>query len=248
MFISSRSLVVASAALFFVTLFGLTSPAMAEKCKTFTVSGNFTGTEGVRIHTSNGDEFTCNFTAGNAGHAAQEIVDAATPPFTASRVGTKVTICHPSRRPKVEKVNLTNKQLCSMDTGEPTALSTALVEVRGVATGGGFVGVSVEDLVAIIPTYAGQTAMQVVEEIQDTFDAQIPEGDTSYDFGLEYTAWEFYGEPIDSVDLGIESMGGRDVMTGTTVESTDQGINVYREECSTPTLETTWGQVKTLYR
>lgn len=224
----------------------------ANKYKTINLSGDWTGVEGCKVTVSNGDEFTCNFGTGNAGECAQELVDAANAdadPFTASRVGTKVTICYPDRTPKIEKVNVKNNQLCSVDAGSTEFLSTALIECRGVAIGGGLIEVEVEDLQVQILTNPGQSAYDIIEALHNAFDELVPGDDDSYAFGLEYTATGFNGPPVDSVDLGIYSMGPRNVQDGTFFRSSDPGIQLSRRACNaTPVEESTWGRIKAAYR
>lgn len=199
--------------------------AWANKYKVMNFGGSWNGSEGVKV-TAGNDSFTVNFdTAGSAAMCAQHFVDGVTDPFTATRIGTQVTLCHPSFTPKLQKVHISDVEQLTLK-GDAQLGSNVLLEVRGTAAGG-LIGFAVEDLVVLVQTRPGQTAEEVVDALAQVLDSLTPQDDLSYTYDVEFMVDDFDGPPIDSVDLGIDSLGDRDLNTIQYV-SNDPGLDISR--------------------
>ena len=215
----------------------LAPPALgAAKYKQIVFVHDWTGTgEEVKV-TAGGDTWTYTFTeAGTGLECAAAFAAAAPAPFSVDIANNNprgVRICHPTDRPSIEKKNLKNYRCYSFsyfNDPTPAFASTNLIEVRGKALGGGFVTLSVEDLFVIVPTLPGQTPQEIVDALVQELDAITPDDDPEYSFGTEFTVDFFGGGPLDSADLGIWSLGGRDLDT-TFFESADPGILMFQDE------------------
>jgi hypothetical protein len=232
--VSNLRLTLGSAGL--AVLLAVSAPALgANKYKQIIFINDWTGTgEEVKV-TAGGDTWTYPFTeAGTAAECAAAFAAAAPAPFTvqiASNNNRGVRICHPTDRPVVEKKQLKNYRCYSFsffNDPTPAFASTNLIEVRGQAVGGGFVSLAVEDLNVMVPTLPGQTAEEVANAVVQELDAITPDDDTAYTFGTEFTVANFGDGPLDSADIGIWSLGGRD-LSDTFFESTDPGILMSQE-------------------
>ena len=219
---------------FVLVLFLLTCIAtvsFSQKSRSVNARGDWSGLEGVEIKAGN-DKVTVNFNAGSAADCAQELVDGinGVNNFTASRVGTKVTITHPTNRPQICKVNISNRRLCAAaGTGSEFA-SENLIQIDGVAQGNGSLIIGSGTIKAFVQTMPGQTALEIAEILVQQIDDLTPD-DPFFDFGVEFSVEAFGQGPIASVDVGINDLGGIDLHQ-TFFESTDPGISMNQEPCS----------------
>lgn len=228
----------------FGVVLALAAPALAApKYKTVIFHGSWDDSGGLEV-TAGDDTYTVNFSGGTAAQCAQALVDGTTAPFTATRTGTEVRICHPDTTPKYRKVNISNTRVNSASyfgSVGATFGSTNLIETEGVAKGGN-VGLIIEDLTVVVPTFPGEHAEQVVDRLMQQLDNLVPDGDITYSFGTEFTAAGFGGPPLKSVDIGIWQLGPRNLMN-TQFFSNDPGLTMTQEPLgSIPTLPE-WGLI-----
>lgn len=224
-------LVIAYGLLILIGLFPI--QVIGQKYHTYIVSGNWTGSEGMQIFVlrNKKDLMTINFNAGSDANCAQAIVnraqmpldDGSPNPYTITRVGTKVRICHPKYSPRVLRVGIKNNVIDSSPTEGAKLLSNNLVSFTGIAKGNGLVSITVENLVAKIHTIEGQSAEEIVSDLVDELDKITPENDTTYAYGLDFMANSLGGNPVDSINISIWSMGEKE-LSNILVVSTDAGI------------------------
>ncbi len=206
--------------------------------------------EGAGIYIKAGDAIiTISFPEGTTtNELAQMITDDVNGigGFTVMRAGNRLYITHKSKI-TLEKVNISNTRVhsSSYNNGQAQFARNNLFQFTGTAFGDGDIQLVNSDLSLTLPTFAGQTSLQIVDALTDALHAIVPD-DGLFSFGMEFCIASL-GQPdvpIGSVDLGIWALGNRNLLF-TECISTDTGITVFQEAVVTeeiPTL-TEWGVI-----
>lgn len=166
--------------------------------------------------------------------------------FTVMRAGNKLYITHNSKI-TLEKVNISNTRInsSSYNNGQAQFARNNMFHLSGIAVGDGEIHLSNGDLSVSLPTFPGQTAMEIVSSLTDALHEICPD-DGLYSFGMEFCIASLNQPdiPVETVDLGIWALGDRNLRL-TECTSSDSGVTVYQEPVTIeeiPTL-TEWGLI-----
>lgn len=217
--------------------------ASARNPRTFNVYGTWDGDEGATFKAGDA-EVTVNFEAGSAADAAEKIVTTLTAAgngWSASRVGTKVTVSNsniPKKQIKIEKVNIKNSSSLRCSYSGHRFEGDEFLELEGSSEGGsvsiifpGSLGTVTAD------TSAGMTLDEAMMQLELELNDLISNMDVSFGVDIEDTGQVFM--PLLDFDLI-----GEDV-SYLGFSSTDPGLVLGYAPCPSIYIPTVseWGMV-----